>query len=116
MSEAANASTLAYGKHDLDALVEVDPARFHRVKVLADAGLQVLHVTLAPGQHMPHHSHPGRQVLLHGLAGVTTLDLGSETIDLHANHLVYLSGEQTVSPRNDSSEPCAMLITLVRKV
>ena len=101
-------------KVDLSDFGEATQERFHRASVVRANGLQVLHLTLAPGQAVPSHNHPGQHVLLQGLKGVVAVNLNNEAIELHPGDLLHFSGEQPVSLRNDSGEPCAVLITLAK--
>lgn len=98
---------------DLAGFFEEAAERPNR-KVLAQLpGLKVMHLTLAPGQALPPHRHPGYHVLLQGLRGTVTVRL-EEKASLAPQHLLYLSGDHLVSLRNDGDGPSALLITLVK--
>jgi len=98
---------------DLGSFFEATPERFNRRAVVQRPGLQVLHLPLAPGQGVPPHRHPGCEVLLQGLTGVTTVQLEEDTLTLLPQQLLSFLGDLEVSPRNDSDAPSALLITLV---
>lgn len=89
--------------------------RFCRATALQRSGLYVLHLSLAPGQRVPLHRHPGHHVLLQGLSGKTTVQLENEQVVLKPQHLLAFEGECAVSPHNDGDAPSAVLITLVRR-
>lgn len=98
---------------DLTGFCTLDPARPNRVPLVGRPGLKVMHLTLAPGQGLPLHRHPGCQVLLQGLWGVSTVQFEDEAVTLKPQHLLAFSGERLVAPQNRSNEPSALLVTLV---
>lgn len=99
-------------RFDLAACFAPDPSSPSRRLLVKEPGLTVLHLTLAPGQAMPVHNHPGCNVVIQGLAGEATVWLDGEEQPLRAQELVRFSGERMVSPRNTSGAPAAVLITL----
>lgn len=103
---------------DLVALgsFEIDADRPNRKVLVQQPGLKVMQLTLAPGQGLPSHRHPGWYVLLQGLRGTTTVQLEQEEVPLLPQRLLSFSGELPVSPHNDSEAPSALLITLVKQV
>jgi len=107
---------LAATKVTLNDLFEVTLEHFNRVNVAFSPGFQVLHLTLAPEQSLPRHTHPGRHVLVQGLKGSVTVELDGEASELDAGQLLHFSGETSVSLCNDGDEACAVLITLAKKV
>lgn len=101
---------------DLKSFFEVSAERPNRKVLIHQPELKVLHLTLALGQELPSHRHPGWHVLLQGLAGTTTVQLEQEEIPLLPQRLLSFSGERIVSLRNDSGAPSALLITLAKQV
>ena len=99
---------------DLNAYAAISQ-RLHRASIVRTDGLQVLHLTLAAGQTVPSHRHPGQHVLLQGLKGSVVIDFGDETRELHPGHLLHFTGERPVSLRHGGGEPCAVLVTLAHK-
>ncbi len=97
---------------DLESFFEVSTDRPNRKVLVQQSGLKVVHLTLAPGQVLPSHKHPGCYVLLQGLEGTTTVQLEQEVTALSPRHLLSFSGETRVSIRNSSDAPSALLITL----
>lgn len=97
---------------DLERYFEVSVDRPNRKVLVQQNGLKVVHLTLAPGQALPPHKHPGCYVLLQGLSGTTTVQLEQGKAILAPQQLLGFSGEKSVSPRNDSDAPSALLITL----
>jgi len=100
-------------RFDLAACFEPDESAPKRQLLVKEPGLTMLHLTLAPGQAMPVHNHPGCHVTIQGLVGEATVWLDGEEQPLPAHELVFFSGERMVSPRNASAAPAAVLITLV---
>lgn len=93
----------------------INPERFNRVAVIKQAGLQVLHLSLAPGQALPRHNHPGHHVILQGLAGRISVKSDDGETVLEPGQILYLAGEGYVSPGNDGEAPAALLITLAKQ-
>lgn len=98
----------------LESLFEVSAERPNRKVLVQQPGVKVMHLTLAPGQALPPHKHPGCHVLVQGLRGAPTVQLEGEEATLPPQHLLSFSGEVQVSLRNDGDAPSALLITLVR--
>lgn len=101
---------------DLESFFEVSAERPNRKVLVQQPELKVLHLTLAPGQELPSHRHPGWHVLLQGLVGTTTVQLEQEEMPLLPQRLLSFSGERIVSLRNDSEAASALLITLAKQV
>lgn len=75
-------------------------------------GHKTLYLYVPPGKGMPVHDHPGCQVTLIGMQGQASVVVNGVPHALHPGQLITFSGEHQVEPRNDSAEPCGMLITL----
>ncbi len=99
---------------NLASFFEVTPERFNRKAIVQQPGVKVVHLTLAPGQELPPHRHPGAHVLLQGLVGTTTVQLEDKATELLPAHLFDFSGELQVSLRNEGDGPSALLVTLVK--
>lgn len=80
--------------------------------LVKEPGLTMLYLTVAPGQAMPEHNHPGCHVTIQGMVGEATVLLDGEAHVLRSRELLCFDGGRTVSPGNRSSEPAAVLITL----
>jgi hypothetical protein len=98
----------------LESFLEVTPNQPNRQVLVQQPGVKVVHLTLAAGQVLPPHKHPGCYVLLQGLSGTTTVQL-EEGATLPPQHLLCFFGERLVSLRNDSDGPSALLVTLVER-
>lgn len=96
----------------LESFFEVSTDRPNRKALVQQPDFKVIHLTLAPGQALPPHKHPGCTVLLQGLRGTTTVQLEEEAT-LPPQHLLGFSGNSLVSLKNDSDAPSALLVTLV---
>lgn len=96
--------------------VEIDTNRPNRKLLVQQPGLKVMHVTLAMGQRLPPHRHPGCYVLLQALEGTTTVQLEGDGTTLSSRQLLSFSGENLVSLWNDSNATSVLLITLVKQV
>lgn len=91
---------------------EVSAERPNRKVLVQQPCLKVVQLTLAPGQALPLHRHPGCSVLLQGLTGSVTVQLEEKTT-LAPQQLLGFSGDSLVSLHNDSAAPSALLVTLV---
>lgn len=67
---------------ELKSFFEVTPDRPNRKALVQQPGLKVVHLTLAPGQALSPHRHPGCYVLLQALEGTITAQLEREDIPL----------------------------------
>lgn len=95
---------------------EIDAERPNRKILVQQPSLKVVQLTLAPGQALPPHRHPGRYVLVQALEGTVTAQLEGEEIPLSPRQLLSFSGEGLVSLRNNRDAPSALLVTLVTRV
>lgn len=77
-------------------------------------GLKTLYLYVPPGMGMPVHDHPGCQVTLIGMQGQANVVVNGVSHPLLPGELITFSGEHRVEPRNDSTEPCGVLITLAQ--
>lgn len=90
-----------------------EPERVARHPVLTGDSVRIIHLTLAPGQRLPPHRHPGREVILQALEGSVTLHLDEVGLELVAGQRTHLSGEVLLEPANDGKLPAAVLVTPV---
>ena len=102
-----------YCKYDLNASFLPECETVQPQLLVKKPGLTVLYLNLPPGQGMAVHDHPGCHVTLHGMVGAATVCFASESQLVRAGEIISFSGDQKVEPRNDSSEPAAVLISLV---
>ncbi len=102
-----------YSKHDLNSTFVPDSEAVQPQILIKQPGLTVLYLNLPPGQGMAVHDHPGCHVTLQGMVGAATVRFPSESQQVRAGEIISFSGDQEVEPRNDSSEPAAVLISLV---
>lgn len=110
---------------DLANLFEMRAERLNRKLLAQRPGLQVVHLTLAPGQGVPAHRHPGCHVLLQDLEGSPTvcitvsttgqLEEATQEAILLPQQLLYVDGDGLVSLRSAGDAPSALLITLVKR-
>lgn len=71
---------------------------------------KTVRLSLAAGERVAAHSHPGRDVVLHLLDGAIELELDDETHTLEANDVARFDGEREISPV--ATEPSTALIVL----
>lgn len=102
-----------YSKHDLNSTFVPDCEAAQPKILIKQAGLTVLYLNLPPGQGMAVHDHPGCHVTLQGMVGAATVRFANESQQVGAGEIICFSGDQKVEPRNDSSEPAAVLISLI---
>lgn len=60
---------------------------------------KTVRLTLAAGEAVPPHSHPGRDIILYLLDGTVELQLDDETHDVTAGDVARFRGEREISPR-----------------
>lgn len=100
---------------DLSARFVTDPDSARRELVVNLPGFKVLLLSLKPGQRMPLHDHPGCHVTIQGVAGTATVTLDGAAVPVAPLQLLSFPGESQVSPGNESSGDCAVLISLVER-
>jgi len=60
---------------------------------------KTIRLTLADGEAVPSHTHPGRDVVFYLLEGAIELDLDDETHEVTAGDVARFEGEWEISPR-----------------
>lgn len=98
--------------HDLSTRLRLAETAANKQLLVKTPGLTILYLSIAPGQGMPLHNHPGCTVAIQGMIGQATVLLDDESHDLGPQELLSFSGNKMVSPRNESSSAAAVLITL----
>src|SRR5690606_34733061 len=98
--------------HDLKACFALDPDSASKTLLVKTSELTMIYLSMAPGQGMPVHNHPGCTVAIQGMLGEATVQLNGEAQRLAPGNLLSFPGEWMVSPRNDSESSAAVLITL----
>jgi len=66
--------------------------------VFADAP-RTVRLSLAAGESLPEHDHPGVDVLLVGLEGHLTVEIDGEPYDVRENDVLRVAGERRIEPR-----------------
>lgn len=59
---------------------------------------KTIRLTLAAGERVEPHRHPGRNVVLHLLDGALELDLDDETHSLEPGDIARFDGDRDISP------------------
>jgi len=90
------------------ALAELDATP--HAEVFEERRPRTVRLELDEDEHVPPHTHPGTDIVLHLLSGHLELALDDDTHDLHAGELVRFSGDREVSPR--AVEPSTAVIVL----
>lgn len=98
--------------HDLEACFSLDQQSANKTLLVKTAELTMIYLSMAPGQGMPVHNHPGCTVAIQGMLGEATVQLNGEAQRLAPGQLLSFPGEWMVSPRNESGASAAVLITL----
>ena len=99
-------------RHDLTSCLALAGESANRQLIVQEPGLTMVYLSMAPGQGMPVHNHPGCTVAIQGMHGESTVLLDGEKYPLAPLQLLTFSGELSVSPRNESEAAAAVLITL----
>jgi quercetin dioxygenase-like cupin family protein len=82
--------------------------------VFPDAEPKTIRLTLAAGDEVPAHSHPGRDIVFYLVEGEIELTLGEETHEVTAGEIARFEGEQDISPQ--ATADSVALIVLVERV
>lgn len=97
---------------DLESCFSLADTAANKKLLVKTPQLTMLYVSMAPGQGMPVHNHPGCTVAIQGMVGEATVLLDGVRHVVGPQALLSFSGELMVSPRNESAAPAAVLITL----
>ena len=98
--------------HDLEACFAIDEVAANKTLLVKTSELTMIYLSMAPGQGMPVHNHPGCTVAIQGMLGEATVQLNGEAQRLAPGQLLSFPGDCMVSPRNESAASAAVLITL----
>lgn len=75
---------------------------------------RTIRLQLEAGQHLPSHSHPDTNIVLHLLSGQLELTLDENTYELAPGELIRFSGNQEISPH--AVEPSTAVIVFAPQV
>jgi quercetin dioxygenase-like cupin family protein len=81
--------------------------------VFPDAEPKTIRLTLAEGEAVPAHTHPGRDIVVYLLEGAIDLALGDESTQVFAGDIARFEGEQEIAPH--ATEPSTALIVLAER-
>jgi quercetin dioxygenase-like cupin family protein len=113
--EAGIAKAVMINVCNLGQLEEYDSQHFVRKEVTNGAQSKSVLLNLLPGQEIPTHGHNGSEVLLVPQKGQALLTVDGTTDTLLQPGTVYGAGdESTFRILNNGSEPCQILVILVR--
>jgi quercetin dioxygenase-like cupin family protein len=59
---------------------------------------KTIRLTLAAGDGVDPHRHPGREIVFYLVEGAIELQVGSETYDLEAGDIARFDGDQDIAP------------------
>lgn len=59
---------------------------------------RTVRLELDEGEHIPAHTHPGTNIVLHLLSGHLDVSLDDEHYDVQAGELLRFSGEREIEP------------------
>ncbi len=71
---------------------------------------RTIRLELDADESVPAHSHPGRTVVLHVVAGHLAVDLDGTTHDLRAGQVLRCDGDREIAPT--AHEPTTALVVL----
>lgn len=66
--------------------------------VFPDTEPKTVRLTLAAGESVPSHTHPGRRIVCYLRSGCLELTVGGETTTLTEGDVARVSGEKEISP------------------
>ncbi|MFB6233569.1 MAG: cupin domain-containing protein [Haloarculaceae archaeon] len=67
-------------------------------QVFPDAEPKTVRLTLAAGESVPAHTHPGRRIVCYLRTGRLDLTVGAETTTLTEGDVARFSGEKKIAP------------------
>lgn len=77
-------------------------------EIFEDHRPRSVRLQLDAGEHVPEHTHPGTNIVLHLVSGHLELSLDDETYDVNPGQLVQFSGKREISPH--AIEPSTAIV------
>lgn len=77
-------------------------------EIFEDHRPRSVRLQLDAGEHVPEHTHPGTNIVLHLVSGHLELSLDDETYEVDPGQLVQFSGEREISPH--ATEPSTAVV------
>lgn len=74
---------------------------------------KTVRLELEPGEAIPGHTHPGREIVLYVVDGHIELRLGEDSYELNADDIARFDGKQEISPQ--AIEASTVLIVLAKQ-
>ncbi len=103
------------GLRNLKELEQYDQEHFVRKEVSSGAQNRCVLLNLLPGQEIPTHGHSGNEVLLLAQKGQSLLTVdGITQILLQPGSVYSAESDSTFHLLNNGTEPCQILVILVR--
>ena len=98
----------------LDNAKPFDPERFQAGPVLKGGRTTGVVIRLLPGQQMPGHNHGDGDLMLFGVEGTATLDVGAGPVEFPTGSLAHLGGQETITLTNNGDVGVTLLAVLAR--
>lgn len=89
--------------------------RFTKQTLFSDKNHTMFVLNFLPGQQLPAHRHPGKDVFLLGLEGTGSCQIGEETVSLAKGDFIHLVDDNEIAIANDSEEPISIYVILHNK-
>jgi quercetin dioxygenase-like cupin family protein len=93
---------------ELETLADLDGEP--HANVFPESEPKTIRLTLAAGESVDPHRHPGRDIVLYLIEGTVELQLGDEVHTVEAGGVARFEGEQDISP--EAVEDSVALIVL----
>lgn len=69
-----------------------------QARLFAGEEPKTVRLSLAAGEHIPEHRHPGRRIVFYVYEGRIDLTLDEEVYELDAGDVIRFDGERDISP------------------
>ncbi len=81
-----------------------DESRFTKVDIIKNRRSAAFYLNFLPEQHMKPHTHPGRELYLHVMAGVGTLFIDDKEVPIETGDVIYCDPEEKIGFTNTGSD------------
>lgn len=89
-----------------------DEKRFTKKDIFKTDSCLVFMLNFLPGQEMPAHRHPGREMNFHVLKGSGTLRVGEKEFAVAQGDILQGSGEEMISFVNTGTEQTSIHVVM----
>ncbi|WP_411843883.1 cupin domain-containing protein [Salinicoccus sp. HZC-1] len=101
-------------KKTITAAQEFNEESFSKINVFEEENSTLFVINFLPGQQMPEHNHPGRELYLHVIKGSGRFIIDGAAIGVTEDDVIHIGPEEKISFVNDSEDRASIYVTMSR--